>query len=199
VPKARSRSVTTLSSEIARDRPGDIVSDGRGADAALGADHGDDAANRLCVGRGKQSADRAHHVDGADRGYHVVTDAAPHQLPIERDVVGPPDDDDAGAGVAELGERIQASEDAVAAAVGLQHDHIGRRRAAIGFDRGGDAAHLNLDMGLAETTIFARRLDRGCRLDGFAKCLNGHPRRRRDVLFARRRLGRSRFRRDSLQ
>ena len=53
--------------EIARDRPGDIVRDGGCADAALGADHGDDAADRLGVGRGEQPADRAHDVDGADR------------------------------------------------------------------------------------------------------------------------------------
>ena len=52
MPKARSRSATTESSdEIARDRPGDVVRDGGSADAALGADHGDDAADRLGVGR----------------------------------------------------------------------------------------------------------------------------------------------------
>ena len=53
--------------EIARDRPGDVVGDGGGADAALGADDGDDAADRLGVGRREQAADRAHDVDRADR------------------------------------------------------------------------------------------------------------------------------------
>ena len=105
--------------EIARDRPGDVVGDGGGADAALGADHGDDAADRLGVGRGEQAADRAHHVDRADRRDQVVADAAPDQLAVEHDVVGPADHDDAGAGVAELGERIEAGQDAVAAAVRL--------------------------------------------------------------------------------
>ena len=40
--------------EIARHRPGDVVRDGRGADAALGADHRDDAADRLGIGCGEQ-------------------------------------------------------------------------------------------------------------------------------------------------
>ena len=48
--------------EIVRDREADIVGDGGGADAALGADHGDDAADRLGVGRRKQSAHRAHDL-----------------------------------------------------------------------------------------------------------------------------------------
>ena len=53
--------------QIARDRPGDVVGDGGSADAALGADHGDDAADRLGFRRREQVADRAHHVDRGDR------------------------------------------------------------------------------------------------------------------------------------
>ena len=37
--------------EIAGDRPGDVVGDHRGADAALAADEGDGAAERLGVER----------------------------------------------------------------------------------------------------------------------------------------------------
>ena len=103
---------TRIEREIARHRPGDVVGDGGGADAALGADHRDDAADRLGVGRGEQPADRAHDVDRADRRDQVVADAAPDQLAIERDVVGPADHDDARAGVAELGKRIEAGQDA---------------------------------------------------------------------------------------
>ena len=165
------------------------MSDGGGADAALGADHRDDAADRFGVGRGEQAANRAHHVDGADRRNHVVADAAPNQLAVERDIVGPADHDDAGAGVAEFGQRIEAGQDAVAAAFRFQHDDIGRRRTAIGFDRGGDAAHLDFDMRLAETPIFAGRLDRGRGFDRLAERLDGHARRRRDVLVAGGRLG----------
>ena len=87
--------------QIARDRPGDVVGDGGGADAALGADDGDDAADRLGFRRREQAADRAHDVDGADRRDHVVADAAADQLAIEHDVVDAADHDHAGAGVAD--------------------------------------------------------------------------------------------------
>ena len=175
------------------------MSDGGGADAALGADHRDDAADRFGVGRGEQAADRAHHVDGADRRNHVVADAAPNQLAIERDVVGPSDHNDASAGVAIFGKRIEAGQDAVAATVRFQHDDIGRWRTAVGFDRGCDAAHLYFDMRLAETPVFAGRLNRGRGLDGLAERLDGHARRRRDVLVAGECLRRRRFRRGGLQ
>ena len=49
--------------QVARDRPGHVVGDGRCADAALGADDGDDAADRLGFRRREQAADRAHHVE----------------------------------------------------------------------------------------------------------------------------------------
>ena len=201
MPNARSRSVTTESQrEILRHRPGDIVRDGRRADAALGADHGDDPADRLGVGRREQSADRAHHVERADRRDHVVADAAPDQLAVEHDVVGAADDDDARSGVAELGQRVEAGQNGIAAAFRLQHDDVGRRRAAIGFDGGGDAAHLDFDMRLAETAVFAGRLDGGRGFHRFAERLDRDARRRRDVLVARRRLRRAlRLRCDGLE
>ena len=94
--------------EVARDRPGDIVGDGGGADAAFGADHRDDAADRLGVRRREQSANRAHDVERADRRDQVVADAAPDQLAVEHDVVDAADHDDARAGVADFGELIEA-------------------------------------------------------------------------------------------
>ena len=54
--------------------------------------------------------------------------------------------------------------------------------AAIGFDRGGDAAHLDLEMRLAEPPILAGRLDGGGGLDGLAERLDRDARRRRDML-----------------
>ena len=53
--------------EVVGDREGDIVGDGGSADAAFGADHGDDAADRLGVRRREQSADRAHDLQHVDR------------------------------------------------------------------------------------------------------------------------------------
>ena len=73
--------------QIARDRPGHVMGDGGRADAALGADDGDDAADGLGFRRREQAANRAHHVEGVDRRNHIVADAAAHQFAIERDVV----------------------------------------------------------------------------------------------------------------
>ena len=172
--------------EIARDRPGDVVGDGGRADAALGADHGDDPADRLGFRRREQAADRAHDVDRADRRDDVVADAAAHQLAIERDVVDAADHDDAGAGVADGREMVEAGQDVVAA-FGFEDDHVRRRRRAIGFDRGRHAAHLDLQMGLAEPAVFAGRLHGGRGFHGLAESLHRHARRRRDMIVDRRR------------
>ena len=102
--------------EIARDRPGDVVGDGGGADAALGADDRNHAADRLGVRRREQSADRAHDVDRADRRDQIFAHAATHQFAIEHDIVHPADHDDAGAGIADSGEGIEAGNEIVAAA-----------------------------------------------------------------------------------
>ena len=93
---------------------------------------------------------------------------------------------DAGAGVADGGELVEAGKDIVAA-FGFQDDHVRRRRRAIGFDGGGHAAHLDLEVGLAEAAVFARRLHGGGGFHRLAKRLHRHPRRRRDMLVRRRR------------
>ena len=162
--------------------------DGGGADAALGADDGDDAADGLGLRRRKQVADRAHHVDRADWRDDIVADAAPHQLAVQHDVVDAADHDDAGAGVAHGGELVEAREDIVAG-FGFQDDHVRRRRRAIGFDGGCHAAHLDLEVSLAETAILARRLHGSRGFDRLAKCLDRHSRRRRDVIVGGRRRG----------
>ena len=54
----------------ARDEPADIVSDGARPDATLGADEGNDAADRLGLGVGIEighGLDDVHHVDAARR------------------------------------------------------------------------------------------------------------------------------------
>ena len=172
--------------EIARDRPGDVVRDGGRADAALGADDGDDAADGLGLRRREQIADRTHHVERVDRRDHVVADAAAHQFAIKRDVVDPADHDDPGSGIADGGELIETGED-IGAAFGFQDDHVRRRRGAIGLDGGRHAAHLDLEMGLAEAAVFARRLHGGSGFHRLAERLHRYTRRRRDVIVRGRR------------
>ena len=104
---------------------------------------------------------------------------------IQRDVVDAADHDHAAAGVANGRELIEAGQD-IAAAVGLQHDHVGRGRGAIGLDRGRHAAHLNLQVRLVEATIFARRLHGGSGFHRLAKGLHGYPRCRGNMVVRRR-------------
>ena len=60
---------------------------------------------------------------------------------------------------------------------------------AIGLDGGRHAAHLNLEMGLAEAAVFARRLHGGGGLHRLAEGLHRHARRRRDMIVHGRRGG----------
>jgi hypothetical protein len=138
-------------------------------------------ADRLGLRHREQRADRPHHIDGGDRRDHILADTAADQLAIERDIVHPADHDHPGAGVAHAGQLVEAGEN-VAAAVGLENDHIRRRRVAVSFDRRGHAAHLDLQVGLAEPAIFTGRLHRGGGLDGVAERLHRNARCRRDVL-----------------
>ena len=55
----------------------------------------------------------------------------------------------------------------------------------IGLDGGGDAAHLDLEMGLAETPVFAGGLDGGRGFDRLAEGLHRYARRRRDMCIGR--------------
>ena len=162
--------------------------DGRGADAALGADHSDDAAERLGIGRREQAADRAHDVERGDRRDQIFADAAAHQLAIEQHVVDAADDDDAGAGVADLGQLIEAGEHVLGRRVlGFEQIDVRRRRGAIGLGGRGHAAHLDLQMRLAQPPVLARRLHGGGGFDRLAERLDRDARRRRDMLVARRR------------
>ena len=141
--------------EIARDSPGDIVRDGGCADAAFGADDGDDAAGGGGFRGREQAADRTNHVEGIDRSDHVVADAATHQFAIGTSSLVHADHDDARSGVAHGCELIEASQN-IGAAVGFENDHIRRGHRAIGFDGGGHSALLDRQMGLAKAPVHGR-------------------------------------------
>ena len=121
---------------------------------------------------------------GVNRRDHIVAHAASHQLAIEQDIVRPADDDNPRSRVADRGKVIKAGQD-VAASFALEDDDVRRRRIAIGFDRSRHAAHLDLQVGLAEPAILAGCLHGGGGLDRFAERLNGNARRRSDVLVLR--------------
>ena len=76
-----------------------------------------------------------------------------------------------------------------AGAFGFQDDHVRRRRLVIGFDGGGDAAHVNRQMRLAEAAVFAAARTVAAVASRLAKGLHRHARRRRDIVVAVRRRG----------
>ncbi len=172
--------------QIAPDGPGHVMRDSGCTDAALGADDGDDAAERDGLRRREQAANRAHHVQRVNRSDHVVADAAAHQFAIGRGIMGGTDHDDAGSGIAHTCEFVEAGKDVVAA-VGFQDDHVRRRHAAIDVDGRHHAAHLDRKMGLGEAAILARRSNGGRSCLGLAIGLYRHARCRGDVIVRERR------------
>ena len=196
MPKARSRSVTTESSARSRAMAKPILCAMVEAPTPpLAPTTAMMRPTGLASGRREQPADRAHDVDGADRRDQIVADAAPRQLAVERHVVDAADHDHARAGVADFGQVVEPGEDIVGAVFRFDDDDVGRRRAAIGFDRGGGAAHLDFHMRLGEPAVFARRLHGGGGFHRLAEGLHRHPRRGRDMLVGGDRLGRRRRRR----
>ena len=152
--------------QVARDRPGDVVGDGRGADAALGADHRDDAPDRLGVGRGEQPADRAHDVERADRRDQIVADAAAHAARgrARRRCSRPMTTTRVPASQTSASESRPPRMSSPRLSDSMMMT-FGVGALLIGLDRGGDAAHLDLEMRLGQAPILARGLDGGGGLD----------------------------------
>ena len=100
--------------EPARDRPGDIVGDRRGADPAFGADHRDDAAERISAGNGIELGNRPDEIENPEWCDEIFADAARHQIAIENNVVDASRDDDLGPGIAEFRQGIEMLDERVA-------------------------------------------------------------------------------------
>ena len=83
------------------------MGDRRSAGAALGADEGDDLADRLGSGAGVETGNRADEIEYRERRDEIFADAARHQLAIEHDVVHAAGHDDLGSGIAKFGERVR--------------------------------------------------------------------------------------------
>jgi hypothetical protein len=77
---------------------------------------------------------------------------------------------------------VEAGEDAGAAILRFENHHVRGRRSLVGFERGGDTAHLQAQVDLRQPAVLAGGLDGRRGLGGFAERLNRHPRRRRDEI-----------------
>src|SRR5688572_17367939 len=86
----------------AGDQPADVVGDGARADAALGADEGDDPADRLRLGIVVEVRNHLDHLQEIYGGDEVFAHSLAHQLPVQNDIVDVADHDDFGRRVAYL-------------------------------------------------------------------------------------------------
>ena len=147
-----------------------------GADAALGADHRDDAPQRFRVRSVVEMRDVLNVGQHLERRHDIIADAARGQHAIERDVVLVADDDDLGAGVAIFRQVVETGDQAGAVGDRLDDDEIGRRRAAEGLDRGGDAAHVDLHVRLQHPAVHRGAFDDLGDARGLAKGLDRNAR-----------------------
>src|SRR5215471_6841257 len=180
--------------QVARNGPRDIVGDRGSANATLGADNGNHAADRLGIGGTEQSANPAYDIEWPNRSDEVFADAASDQLAVEHDVIEPTDDNDAGPRVAHLGELVETREDVLAAAFRFKNDDVGRRRTLERRNGGCHAAHLHAKVRFDHAPVFRGRLHRARRLRGLAKRLRGNAGRGSDVLAVSESLGWARVR-----
>ena len=142
-----------LGLEQGRHGPGDVVADGRGTDATLGADEGDGAAERLGIGIDEQRGDDAHQIGDGHRRDHVFGNAVPDEFAIQRDIVVVTDDDDLGVGIADFGEIVQIVEEVVRAGRRFQNDQVRRRRGLVELDGRRDAAHIDAGLRLGHAAV----------------------------------------------
>ena len=177
MPKARSRSATTTSlSKFAGDRPGDVVRDHRRADAALAADEGDRAAERVGAAVDIEIGRSLRISASVDRRDQIFADAAADEFAIEVDVVDMADDDDLGAGVADFGEAVELGIELVARQLRFDDDQIGRGGSLVEFAGRGEAAGMDLDMGAGHAPVRGGLLDDGGEVRRFAESLDRDPR-----------------------
>ena len=111
VPKARSRSaITTLVFRARAIAQAVLWQTVLEPDAALGADEGDDLADRIGLRVGvdvRDALDDLHHLDRRD---DIFAHAAAQQLAVEHDVVDMADDDHLGAGIAAFGKPVELAQ-----------------------------------------------------------------------------------------
>ena len=188
MPKARSRSITTESS--ARSRAIAQATLWATVDAPTPPLAPTTARTRptaMASDRREQAADRAHHIKGGDRADHVVVDAAAHQFAIGRGILGVADQRPRGCRDRRRWRDRRGRPAMSSLPCGLQDDHVGRRRGAVGLGGGRHAAHVDGETRLAEAAILARRAHGGGGFLGLAKGLHADARRRRDIVVRGRR------------
>ena len=150
--------MTTFDLEDLRHGPGGVVAHRARADAALGADEGDDVADGIGVGIVVEIGEALDQLQRRDRRDQILADAALQQLAVEHDVVGMADHDHLGARVAALGEPVELGQHLRARQAGLDDDQVRRRALVIVRDGGVAPPMCTLTCDLASRRSVGRRL-----------------------------------------
>ncbi len=156
-------------SEQRRHAPCQIVGDGRGADATFCANESDGTADRIGLGIDEDGRDDTHDVGHRYRRDDILRNTRPDQLAVKPDIVVMADDHDFGAWIAIFRQLPKCFDQFVRLAARLQNDQVGRRSGLIKLYRGCDASHMDLEMGLCHTPVFAGALRSGWRHSRFRR------------------------------
>ena len=125
------RQVEIGDDHVALERAGDgerrVVADRARAGAALGADKGDDLADRSGLRIGVDRRDALDDLRHVHRRHDIFADAAAQELAVEQHVVDVTDGDDLGARIADLGKALEIGEHRRPVEQGLDDDQVRRR------------------------------------------------------------------------
>ncbi len=169
------------------DGPGDIVRDGRRPRSTLGRNKADGPPDgRRAVG-GEQIGDGVDDRAAVGGHHQIFGHPGPDQAAIEHHVVDMADDDDAGRGVAHLGQLGQRRLDPVGRQRRFDDDEVGRGVGAIGLHRAIEPAIMGGQRHLGHAPVLRRVLDDLGGLGVLAERLDGDA---RDQPCPRNRFGR---------
>ena len=136
---------------------------------------------KLQIARTTSQREQVAFPRRVNRADQVFAHAAARQPSIENDVVYAADHDYPGAGVAYFGQLIEPFKNRIGTAITLDQDDVRRRRIALGFTCGSNAAHLDFHMCFGQAPVLSGCLNDRSSFDRFAKSLDRYPRCRRDV------------------
>ncbi len=165
---------------------GEVVGDGRRARTALDAHEGHLPAGE---GRGRvavEGGDGADQLQRLQRRGQVFRNAPPHQIAIEGDVVGRPNDDHLGAGIADLRQLIEQADQHFAGFDALDHHQRGGGLVLIELHGGRQAPGPHHGRGSRQAPIATCLVDQRRGRGFVAEHVDGDA---RDRVLVQRRLG----------
>src|ERR1700724_364418 len=147
-------------------------------DPALGTGYGEDLADGLCSRARVKMRDGANEIEDIERRDEIFADAARDKLAVKNDVVGAPDDNYLGAGIAEFGKGFDVRDEFAPAGGRIEDDDVWRWSVAVRFDRAERPAQVHAHVRPLHPAIGGGRLDDPRGFRRFAERLQGDARHR---------------------